>query len=702
MGGSKRYTGWMAFSVTGGLVAGLAGLAMPAHAESLSGRVIDLNGQAVAGAMVTVMPALPGPTAMTVFSDAGGNFQFPARDNSGAGRDIKLSLRALGHEFLESRTTVAANGDLQLTVLARPTTNQVQSAPPSAWLGAVGDHESKSLFILDCIGCHQVPAPQFRAYANAMADVPGEARADITHRGWAALVNYMNYVSAEEFGRGPEAAPPDAKNVYSVGDDDRVISYMTTNFPARMNEVSGYKWGAPLAVTTRTSISEYELPRPNAVREAVMLGKDRQLYVADVASNRILKVDPATGRFKALEIPWTGPVGPHSLHRGPDGSLWIAPFVSSVVARLDVEQETWKTWPMKDINGKATGIHDLSFSTDHTVLTDREGRVWFSDIANNSVGYLDPKTGRSEIYRAPPIEGRPANGSLYGLAMTPDRKHLWYSQLAIGRFGSFNIETRKFEDSVLLPMNSGPRRLAINDHGILYVPLYGRGQLIEYDTRAHRQIGIYDLPDLASAPYAVTWDPVRKVVWIPTSNADAIYRFNPEDKSFAVLPMPRTGAMLRMVDVDPETGHLITSYANIVEQVHGPRMALIIDPGDDAYAKRGPQRVRATPAVMTSAATPSPAAPTPVVAARPADGASLVRASRCYSCHHLTEPLIGPPYKTIAARYGANPEFMTEVLARKIVLGGGGNWGVVPMVPNEHVSAADAQTIARWILDQAP
>jgi hypothetical protein len=50
-----------------------------------------------------------------------------------------------------------------------------------------------------------------------------------------------------------------------------------------MNEVSGYKWGAPLAVTPRTSISEYELPRPNAVR--AVLGGIRSM--ADVASNRI-------------------------------------------------------------------------------------------------------------------------------------------------------------------------------------------------------------------------------------------------------------------------------------------------------------------------------------------------------------------------------------------------------------------------------
>ena len=38
-----------------------------------------------------------------------------------------------------------------------------------------------------------------------------------------------------------------------------------------------------------------------------------------------------------------------------------------------------------------------------------------------------------------------------------------------------------------------------------------------------------------------------------------------------------------MIDIDPESGVLVTSYANIVEFVKGPRMALIIDPGDGAY-----------------------------------------------------------------------------------------------------------------------
>ena len=72
--------------------------------------------------------------------------------------------------------------------------------------------------------------------------------------------------------------------------------------------------------------------------------------------------------------------------------------------------------------------------------------------------------------------------------------------------------------------------------------------------------------------------------------------------------------------------------------------------------------------------------------------------SRCYMCHQMTDTLLGPPYVAIAARHAANKAVMTDVLATKIVQGGGGNWGWVPMVPNQWVSIEEARVMADWIL----
>ena len=79
-------------------------------------------------------------------------------------------------------------------------------------------------------------------------------------------------------------------------------------------------------------------------------------------------------------------------------------------------------------------------------------------------------------------------------------------------------------------------------------------------------------------------------------------------------------------------------------------------------------------------------------------GERLVADARCNACHLVSEPLLGPPYIAIAARHSAQKDVMVDVLARKIVHGGGGNWGVVPMVPNQWVSMDQARAMSRWIL----
>jgi cytochrome c len=106
--------------------------------------------------------------------------------------------------------------------------------------------------------------------------------------------------------------------------------------------------------------------------------------------------------------------------------------------------------------------------------------------------------------------------------------------------------------------------------------------------------------------------------------------------------------------------------------------------------------VRSPAAYVTLVMLAVGGAAAPVVAA---DIPALMTQKRCVACHDVKETRIGPPFTAIAIRHRANKDDMIEVLARKIVLGGGGNWGPVPMVPNEHVSLDDARAMAKWILE---
>jgi virginiamycin B lyase len=575
--------------------------ASPARAET-QGRVADLNNQGLPGAMVTLtkLPQARGPTAMTVFSDEHGSFIFPSTVPAG-----NLSVRLLGYKPVDSSPVATAE---HVTLLMRPEANQVGTAPASAYLRGIANAADREVLVGTCVGCHQLPAPEVRAYAKLLDDTPQTQTLESRQKSWEAVVQQMNYISAREFSRAGGPAPADS--VYSGGAPGPMARVLAAALHGPMQEVRGYSYGAPLLVNSRTLIREYEVPEPNAIREAVTLDDPNSLFVADVSSNRIFRIDTASGAIRTLTIPGPDLLGPHTLVRGNDG-LWIGPFFPGHVVRLDPKSESWKLWPLAPANGHPVGLHDLSFDTHHDLTTDRQGRIWFSDIGNNAIGWLDPRTGKTGSYPIPPVPGRVGAEQVYGLAMSPDHTHVWYAQVGIGSFGSFNTQTLRFETQVSLPSpTAGPRRISMSDDGVLYLALYGAGQLAAYDTRALRMIGVYDLPDRASAPYSTTWDPQRKVVWITTSNADAIYRFDPQDRSFGVLPLPRERAFLRSVNIDRQTGALVTSYANIVEHVRGPRMALIIDLGDRAI--RAARSVAATGAPASAysrsvAATGAPA-----------------------------------------------------------------------------------------------
>ncbi len=560
---------------------------LPGHADApITGNVTDLNGVPLPQAMVTLTRASdqPGASALTVFTDADGGFSFPDAAPDGAAAPV-IAGRALGYEQVEASARGGQGSSVEFNIVMRPAANLASVAPSSAWLAAM-PVESRAKLMVTCAGCHQLPSPEVRAYANSIADLQVADQGDARAQSWRAIAKYMNLIWNQEITRAKAGATPGhTQQAYAVGDVEGVAAILSENFAGPMRDLPRYRYGATLAVTPRTLIREYEIPRPNAIREALLLGDPQRLWVADVSTNRIISVDVATGARKEYPIPADVDFGPHTLHPGPDRSLWVAPFVNGVVAHLDMKTEQWRVWQLKNASGAPAGIHDLSFGPDHQLLTDRKGRIWFSEIVNNAVGYFHPDTGEVRTFDAPDVAGRPRdNAQLYGLAMTADRKYIWYTQHGIGAFGCFNVETQKYETLVTLPLaDAGPRRITMGDDDVLYVPLYGAGQLVAYDTRKRRQIGVYDLPDRGSAPYAVTWDPVRKVVWIPTSNADVIYRFNPADGSFGVIPLPRQRAFLRMIDVDPKTGVLVTSYANIVQYGHGPRMALLVDPGDGAY-----------------------------------------------------------------------------------------------------------------------
>ncbi len=374
---------------------------------------------------------------------------------------------------------------------------------------------------------------------------------------------------------------------WDIEDEAMIARALAAHLPTDYTALQSYDPGAPLGVTSRTMIREYQMPPEGFTREVGLSKRAPYAWGAEQNGNRLVRLDPRTGEVTYLQVPFDGPSGPHTIVDDEQGNLWITTIDNDIMMRLDPEteqltlyQDFGKDAPKggdKPLGGGAM-VHDMALDSNFQLARDKKGRIWTTLIGLNSVGGINPETREVIAFEAPLPDGKTAfHTAIYGIVMNSSKTHVWYAQLG-GGIGSFNVETLKFEDYIPFEMGEGPRRLAIDERDRIYVPLMGASQVFVYDTRAKKELARVKLPDRWAATYNVTWDSLRECLWVGTTNADVIYRMDPDTYAFTRYPLPRRGALLRMITLDRRTGNLWTAYSAL--GANSPDALVEIDPGD--------------------------------------------------------------------------------------------------------------------------
>lgn len=78
-------------------------------------------------------------------------------------------------------------------------------------------------------------------------------------------------------------------------------------------------------------------------------------------------------------------------------------------------------------------------------------------------------------------------------------------------------------------------------------------------------------------------------------------------------------------------------------------------------------------------------------------GKSLLSQSDCLACHQIQTKAVGPSYNDVADKYESTPVNINK-LAQKIIKGGTGVWGQIPMAPHPALTEADAKKMVAYIL----
>ena len=181
---------------------------------------------------------------------------------------------------------------------------------------------------------------------------------------------------------------------------------------------------------------------------------DGKLWVQDVASTSVYRVDLKTGKFENLkpyaDIKPDSPLAgrPHSIYEiFPDAqnNLYIADFSDRAIGRIDAK------------TGEYSFIQTpTDRSRPRRGEMDNEGRLWFAEYAVDNVAMLDTKTNRIQEWTVP------TKWSLPYQAKIDKNGDLWTGGMASDRIARINTKTGDMVEYPL-PANTNIRNLYIDN-----------------------------------------------------------------------------------------------------------------------------------------------------------------------------------------------------------------------------------------------
>jgi streptogramin lyase len=571
------------------LLAGAATLVLMTGVQAadhiLSGAISTPSGQKMEG--VTVYAKMEGSTVTTsVYTDESGGYYFPPLP---AGK-YRVWAQALGFET--ARGTVDLTSKRRQDLVLQTMTDaerRVRQMPSEMLANALpestpGDARMKKIFMNNCTGCHPPGyLLQFRfdeagwnKVINLMKVVPGtgvypgpDARAnEIMNRNQKELAAYLARArgpgeTAMKFTPRPRPTGEAARAVWKIYD---LPLNPDSGIGTKYNDNDGMDWA--LGQTSKLG----ELPHDGG------MGLDGNLYYTVNNPNRLVtigKVDGKTGTVSYLRVDGRNgeAATAHGLTRDAQGNFWF-----------DVNPGRRGLGKLDPKTGKITVYQTPSDMTPVggavTMDVDGQGKIW----ASSPEGALrfDPATETFTAYRSVTAKSSKGTVATYGAAGDRDGNG-WWAQMAIDTIGMANVKTGEvseiklapikaevdrfaadrsfyegFSDagfSVPIPWSLGPRRMGTDKNAdVLWVGNSWGASLTRINTKT-KETTIIPLPSPALQAYHIAVDGGHNA-WGNLWTADQLFKYDPAANRFTLFDIPVHGTEIRHISLLERDGRV--------------------------------------------------------------------------------------------------------------------------------------------------
>jgi virginiamycin B lyase len=503
---------------------------------ALTGLVSSSDDVAMEGVLVSAKKE--GSTiTTTVVTNEQGRFSFPsARLEPGK---YTISIRAVGYK-LESGKSVdvpdgnAATADLKLSK-AKSLVPQLSSGE---WLHSLPGPDKQKAFLTMCVGCHTLQRVVTSTHDAAE---------------FQQLFLRMSRYSPGSTPTHPQPLLPGPRGERPVvtGDAAKAAAEFLASVTLSNAEGTEYPLKTlprPRGRATKVLVTEYDLPRKDALPHDVIVDSDGQVWYSDFGAQFVGVMDPRTGKTAEIAIPVIRPEQPKgglNIEFDPDGNVWLSMMYQAGISKIDRKTHDVTVFPFPkewiSASAQASMVSPMHSNVD--------GKVWTNNQEDNLNYRLDLATGKFE--NLGPAK-TPAGKQIRAYGMPTDLQNnlyqLEFGGQSIGRRDGKTLEVTIWPTASAL---SRPRRGRVDEQNRLWFAEYGGNSVGMFDPGT-ATIKEWPLPTPWSAPYDVVSIKNGAEVWTGSMLTDQVSRLDPATGQVVDYLLPRT-TNIRRIFVD-DTG----------------------------------------------------------------------------------------------------------------------------------------------------
>ena len=279
-------------------------------------------------------------------------------------------------------------------------------------------------------------------------------------------------------------------------------------------------------------VTSYPIPilKQNAAKGALSLYHDHDgnFWVSLMYQAGGAKFDKATKSFTMLpvapefnrESSQQAFVAPQSSH--VDGKVWIQDVASTSVYRVDLKTGKFENFaPFKDIKpdsplaGRPHSIYEI--------FPDAQNNLYIADFSDRAIGRIDAKTGEYSFVQTPTDRSRPRRGEI------DSEGRLWFAEYAVDNVGMLDPKTNRIQEWTVPTKWSLPYQAKIDRNGDVWTGGMASDRITRINSKTGDMVE-YPLPANTNIRNLYVDDSTTPVsVWFGNNHGAAIVKLEPLD-----------------------------------------------------------------------------------------------------------------------------------------------------------------------------